>query len=88
MLKYAQANVGGKDRLADDDVGHLTGAQFNGPPDIDNLVPQNSQINRMGGVWYEMETEWTNALKEIRPRKSLLALNQSILIIQCDLIPL
>lgn len=67
--KYAQANVGGKDRLPDDDGGHLIGAQFNGPPDIDNLVPQNSQINRRGGVWYEMETEWAKALKEIPPKK-------------------
>ncbi|WP_240904075.1 DNA/RNA non-specific endonuclease [Bacillus sp. N1-1] len=67
--KYAQANVGGIDRLPDDDGGHLIGAQFNGPPDIDNLVPQNSQINRRGGVWYEMETEWAHALKEIPPKK-------------------
>ena len=67
--KYAQANVGGKDRLPDDDGGHLIGAQFNGPPDIDNLVPQNSQINRRGGVWYDMETEWANALKEVPPKK-------------------
>ncbi len=67
--KYAQANVGGNDRLPDDDGGHLIGAQFNGPPDIDNLVPQNSQINRRGGVWYDMETEWANALKEVPPKK-------------------
>ncbi|WLR44383.1 DNA/RNA non-specific endonuclease [Bacillus carboniphilus] len=66
--KYAQANVGGKDRLPDDG-GHLIGAQFNGPSDIDNLVAQNSQINRRGGVWYEMETEWANALKERPPKK-------------------
>ncbi|WP_233879555.1 DNA/RNA non-specific endonuclease [Virgibacillus halodenitrificans] len=67
--KYAQANVGGKDRLPDDDGGHLIGAQFNGPLDIDNLVPQNSQINRRGGVWYEMENEWAKALKEVPPKK-------------------
>ena len=67
--KYAQANVGGKDRLPDDDGGHLIGAQFNGPPDIDNLVPQNSQINRRGGAWYDMETEWAKALKEVPPKK-------------------
>ena len=24
----------------------------------------NSQINRAGGKWYNMETEWANALKE------------------------
>ncbi|WP_371261400.1 DNA/RNA non-specific endonuclease [Bacillus sp. OV322] len=49
--KYPQANVGDKDRLPDDDGGHLIGTQFNGPGDIDNLVPKNSQINRRGGVW-------------------------------------
>jgi predicted ribonuclease toxin of YeeF-YezG toxin-antitoxin module len=67
--KYAQANVGGKDRLPDDDGGHLIGAQFNGPPDIDNLVPQNSQINRSGGAWFDMETEWAKALREVPPKK-------------------
>ncbi|MDG5471609.1 DNA/RNA non-specific endonuclease [Jeotgalibacillus sp. ET6] len=67
--KYAQANVGKRDRLPDDDGGHLIGAQFNGPGDIDNLVPQNSQINRSGGVWYNMETEWVKALKEVPPKK-------------------
>lgn len=36
--------------MPDDDGGHLIGAQFKGPKDIDNLVPRNSQINRSGGV--------------------------------------
>ncbi|MET4560542.1 hypothetical protein ABIA69_001686 [Lysinibacillus parviboronicapiens] len=66
---YAQRTVGGKDRLPDDDGGHLIGAQFKGPKDIDNLVPQNSQINRSGGEWFNMETEWANALKETPPKK-------------------
>ena len=69
--KYAQANVGGKDRLPDDDGGHLIGAQFNGPPDIDNLVPQNNQINRRGGVWYEMETEWSECIERGTSQESL-----------------
>ncbi|WP_257391697.1 DNA/RNA non-specific endonuclease [Mesobacillus jeotgali] len=72
--KYAQATVGGIDRLPDDDGGHLIAAQFNGPGDIDNLVPQNSQINRRGGKWYEMEMEWANALKEIPPKKVSVAI--------------
>ncbi|MGC5775256.1 DNA/RNA non-specific endonuclease [Paenibacillus pabuli] len=68
--EYAQRTVGkGQGRLPDDDGGHLIGAQFKGPKDIDNLVPQNSQINRSGGVWYEMETEWANALNEVPPKK-------------------
>ncbi|MCA1294998.1 DNA/RNA non-specific endonuclease [Paenibacillus sp. alder61] len=36
---------------------------------MDNLVPQNSQINRSGGNWFEMETEWANALKEVPPKR-------------------
>ncbi|MCY6355861.1 DNA/RNA non-specific endonuclease, partial [Clostridium sp. ZS2-4] len=40
-----------------------------GSGDIDNLVAQNSQINRSGGEWYKMETEWADALKEIPPKK-------------------
>ncbi|WP_326497900.1 DNA/RNA non-specific endonuclease, partial [Clostridium sp. ZS2-4] len=45
------------------------GSQFHGSGDIDNLVAQNSQINRSGGEWYKMETEWADALKEIPPKK-------------------
>ncbi|WP_052059876.1 DNA/RNA non-specific endonuclease [Lysinibacillus fusiformis] len=71
----AQRTVGGKDRLPDDDGGHLIGAQFKGPKDIDNLVPQNSQINRSGGEWFNMETEWANALKETPPKKVTVQIN-------------
>ncbi len=55
--------------MPDDDGGHLIGAQFQGLKDIDNLVPQNSQINRSGGEWFNMETEWANALKETPPKR-------------------
>ncbi|MET3940623.1 hypothetical protein ABIC22_003435 [Paenibacillus sp. PvP094] len=68
--EYAQRTVGkGQGRLPDDDGGHLVGAQFKGPKDIDNLVPQNSQINRSGGEWYNMESKWADALREIPPKK-------------------
>ncbi|MBC6310023.1 hypothetical protein HCJ66_10775 [Listeria sp. FSL L7-1582] len=75
ILKTADRNEGmqriaGREyRLPDDDGGHLIGSQFNGPGDIDNLVAQNSQINRSGGTWYNMEKQWANALKEIPPKK-------------------
>ncbi|WP_417896867.1 DNA/RNA non-specific endonuclease, partial [Bacillus safensis] len=36
---------------------------------MDNLVAQNSQINRSGGEWYKMEKVWANALKEVPPKK-------------------
>ncbi|WP_052410032.1 DNA/RNA non-specific endonuclease [Paenibacillus durus] len=61
---YAQRTVGGTDRLPNDDGGHLIGNQFKGSGEIDNLVPQNSGINRSGGEWYKMEKDWANALKE------------------------
>lgn len=72
---YAQRTVGGEYRKPDDDGGHLIGAQFRGPKDIDNLVPQNSQINRSGGEWFNMETEWANALKENPPKKVTVQIN-------------
>ncbi|WP_082051236.1 T7SS effector LXG polymorphic toxin [Rossellomorea aquimaris] len=64
-----QVAVGREDRLFDDDGGHLIGTQFRGSGDIDNLLAQNKYINRSGGEWYKMETEWANALKEIPPKK-------------------
>ena len=61
---YAQRTVGGTDRLPTDDGGHLIGTQFNGSGEIDNLVPQSSNINRAGGEWYKMEQTWKEAIKE------------------------
>ena len=61
---YAQRTVGGADRMPTDDGGHLIGKQFNGSGQIDNLVPQNSGINRSGGEWYKMEQNWAGALKD------------------------
>nr|WP_245890245.1 DNA/RNA non-specific endonuclease [Rummeliibacillus pycnus] len=75
ILQEAERNLGmqraaGREyRLPDDDGGHLIGSQFHGSGDIDNLVAQNSQINRSGGEWYKMETVWADALKEVPPKK-------------------
>ena len=60
---YAQRTVGGDDRLPTDDGGHLIATQFNGSGEIDNLLPQSSNINRAGGEWYAMERDWADALK-------------------------
>jgi len=59
---YAQRTVGGTSRLPTDDGGHLIGTQFNGSGEIDNMLPQSSNVNRAGGEWYKMESEWVNAL--------------------------
>ncbi|MFJ5965888.1 T7SS effector LXG polymorphic toxin [Bacillus sp. NPDC093026] len=67
--QYAQSNAGKPDRLLDDDGGHLIASIFKGSGDIDNLVPMNSQINRSGGKWYEMEQEWLKALTSDPPKR-------------------
>lgn len=61
---YAQRTVGGDDRLPTDDGGHLIARRFNSSGDIDNLLPQSSNINRAGGEWYMMEQDWANALNK------------------------
>ncbi|WP_449457965.1 DNA/RNA non-specific endonuclease [Streptococcus suis] len=66
---YSQRTVGGADRLADDDGGHLIASMFKGSGDIDNLVAMHKDINRSGGVWFDMEQEWKKALSEVPPKK-------------------
>ncbi|QTH48736.1 DNA/RNA non-specific endonuclease [Streptococcus sp. zg-86] len=66
---YSQRTVGGADRLADDDGGHLIASMFKGSGNIDNFVAMNSDINRSGGVWFNMEQEWKQALSEVPPKK-------------------
>jgi hypothetical protein len=48
-----------------DDGGHLIGAQFNGPKDAINVVPQNANLNR--GEWKSMEMDWKRNLQEGKP---------------------
>ena len=72
---YSQRKVGGQDRLDIDDGGHLFRTQFGGSGDIDNLIPQNSKVNRSGGEWYNMEEEWVRALKETPPKKVSVKIN-------------
>ncbi|KMO07509.1 DNA/RNA non-specific endonuclease, partial [Bacillus amyloliquefaciens] len=67
--QYAQSKAGKPDRLTDDDGGHLIATQFKGSGQFDNIVPMNSQINRSGGKWYEMEQEWAKALSKKPPKK-------------------
>ncbi len=67
--QYAQSNSGKPNRLLDDDGGHLIASIFKGSRDIDNLVPMNSQINRSGGKWYEMEQKWRKALASDPPKR-------------------
>jgi hypothetical protein len=46
-----------------DDGGHLIGSRFNGPGEKINIVPMDRGINRSGGAWYKMESEWASYLK-------------------------
>ena len=51
-----------KNGLDGDDGGHLIGSQFGGPGEQINVIPMSSSVNRSGGAWYNMETQWSNAL--------------------------
>lgn len=58
--QYAQRTVGGKDRLPNDDGGHLVASIFKGSGEIDNLVPMNSSLNR--SEYKTLEQTWKEAL--------------------------
>ena len=57
----AQIEVGGEDRLKDDDGGHLLATRFNGSSETENMDPQNKNINR--GTYKKMENRWAESLE-------------------------
>lgn len=64
---YAQLKAGGEDRRTGeikgkDDGGHLIGRRFGGSAEIDNIVAQDSKLNR--GEYKKMEDSWENYLNE------------------------
>ena len=59
---YAQRTVGGDDRLPTDDGGHLIASIFKGSGNLDNLVPMDSNLNRV--EYKTLENTWKSALKE------------------------
>ncbi|WZY01572.1 DNA/RNA non-specific endonuclease [Bacillus sp. FSL W7-1360] len=65
--QYAQRNVGGKDRLPNDDGGHLIASIFKGSGDLDNLVPMNANVNR--GAYKKLENDWKRSLDKVPPDK-------------------
>lgn len=60
--QYAQRTVGGKDRLPNDDGGHLIASIFKGSGEIDNLVPMNATLNR--SEYKTLENTWKKTLEE------------------------
>lgn len=60
--QYAQKTVGGKDRLSNDDGGHLVASIFKGSGEIDNLVPMNATLNR--SEYKSLENTWKKSLEE------------------------
>ena len=58
---YQQCKAG-KCGVAGDEGGHLIGTRFNGPGEKINIVPMNSNLNRV--EWKKMENLWAKALKE------------------------
>lgn len=65
---YAQLKAGGEDRRtgedgeAKDDGGHLIGRRFGGSGELDNIVAQDSHLNR--GEYKKMEDKWEDYLSE------------------------
>lgn len=58
----AQKEVGGKDRLENDDGGHLIARIFGGASGLENLVPMRDVINR--GDYKQFENGCANDLQE------------------------
>jgi len=45
-----------------DEGGHIIGDRFEGSSNINNLVPQNANLNR--GAWKRMENGWAEAIRQ------------------------
>lgn len=56
----AQLQAGGDSREGTDDGGHLIATQFGGSPGLDNLVAENSFINR--SQYKQLENAWARDL--------------------------
>lgn len=50
------------EKIDGDDAGHIIGDQFGGSPDIDNIVSQESGLNR--GEYKKLETYFRNQIKD------------------------
>ena len=66
---YAQLKAGGEDRRrgekegeSKDDGGHLIARRFGGSAEIDNIIAQDSKLNR--GEYKKMEDDWQKRLEE------------------------
>ncbi len=69
---YAQLKAGGEDRRhgeaegeGKDDGGHLIGRRFGGSKELDNIVAQDSHLNRK--EYKAMENEWKEYLEQKNP---------------------
>lgn len=56
----AQLEAGGEFRRDSDDGGHLIATRFGGSGDLDNLIAENSNVNRSG--FKSLENEWAREL--------------------------
>ena len=57
----AQIMAGGDDRALNDDGGHLIATRFGGSPELDNLVAENTYINR--AEYKRLENAWARDLE-------------------------
>ena len=45
-----------------DDAGHVIAGRFGGSGELDNLISQNSNLNK--SAWKKMENNWVNELRK------------------------
>lgn len=57
-----QVKAGGGFRLESDEGGHLIARRFGGSEKVDNILPMDSQLNRV--EYKKMESEWADELEK------------------------
>lgn len=73
-IKDTKSDIGKGDEMATDDRGHIIGDQFNGSNGLENIVAQDSMLNRAGGDYNKLETQLAkevSAGKEVHMRVDL-----------------
>lgn len=59
-IRDTKAEIGKGDEKETDDRGHIIGDQFNGSNGMENIVAQDSTLNRGGGAYHDLEKQLAN----------------------------
>lgn len=73
-IRDTKSEIGKGDEKETDDRGHIIGDQFNGSNGMENIVAQDSALNRSGGAYHDLEKQLAkevNAGKDVYMRVDL-----------------